>query len=307
MPDSQLIWRDVFAALTASALATSTIRLGTAVSNLSTRHRTVLASAARTLQEASDGRFILGLGRGDSSVSLVGLPPARVDEMQETVAEVRALTSGRTLSYMGRTLRLRDPYGPCPLFVAAIGPRMLRAAGAVADGVILLGGLADDMARKSLELMRAGAQEAGRHALGEVWLATYAIVTDDVDTAARQLKPLCLNIALNGGAATLAARGIKVDMPARRPEVYPDLAHAEDWDRAIELSDQYVSDAAVRLFSQDYCLTGTRDGITERLRRLRELGITGVFVQQVGSYEIPAGLMTALAPRELGACSHHRA
>ncbi|MFG2376622.1 LLM class flavin-dependent oxidoreductase [Streptomyces sp. NPDC048504] len=67
-PDSQLLWRDVFTTLTAAAFATEYIGLGTAVTNLATRHPSVVASAARSVAELAPGRFTLGLGVGNSSV-----------------------------------------------------------------------------------------------------------------------------------------------------------------------------------------------------------------------------------------------
>ncbi len=296
MPDSQLIWRDTFAALTAAALATSRVRLGTAVSNLATRHLTVLASAARTVQEASDGRFILGLGRGDSSVALIGLPHSGPAAMRVAIAQLRELLSGRPVTYPGGPVRLRDPAGPCPVFVAASGPRMLEAAGAVADGVIMLSGLTEALVAASLARVRAGAASAGRATAGEVWVAAYAVVTSDHGQAARLLKPLCLNVALNGGAAALAAQGIKVEALATRPRVYPDLAHAEDWDEAIAVADAYVPDAAARAFADRFCLVGSPAEIAAWLRKLKSLGVTGVHIQHPGSYELPTTLIERLAP-----------
>ncbi|GGM24881.1 hypothetical protein GCM10010129_81740 [Streptomyces fumigatiscleroticus] len=68
-PDSQLLWRDVFTTLTAAALGTERIGLGTAVTHLVTRHPAVVASAARSVAELAPGRFTLGRGVGDSSVA----------------------------------------------------------------------------------------------------------------------------------------------------------------------------------------------------------------------------------------------
>src|SRR5690242_4278855 len=73
LPDSQLLWRDTYGALAAMALTTSRINLGTAVSNVATRHVSVIASAVRTLQELAPDRFRLGLGTGASATRTVGL------------------------------------------------------------------------------------------------------------------------------------------------------------------------------------------------------------------------------------------
>src|SRR5215469_10468651 len=81
-PDSQLLWRDVFCVLTAAATATGRIVLGSAVTNIVTRHPTVIASAARTVAELAPGRFKLGLGVGNSSLAPIGLRPSTGREMR---------------------------------------------------------------------------------------------------------------------------------------------------------------------------------------------------------------------------------
>ena len=73
-PDSQLLWRDVYATLTVAGGATERITLGTAVTNVDTRHPSVLASAIRTVQETTAGRFVLGVGAGDSALRPIGAP-----------------------------------------------------------------------------------------------------------------------------------------------------------------------------------------------------------------------------------------
>ncbi|XUL85844.1 LLM class flavin-dependent oxidoreductase [Streptomyces galilaeus] len=141
-PDSQLLWRDVFTTLTAAAFATERIGLGTAVTNLATRHPSVVASAARSVAELAPGRFTLGLGVGNSSVGLVGLPQTGSAALREGLTMLRALLDGQEWDYEGKVRsRLRDPQPSVPLHLAAGGPRNLRLAGEIADGVILLSGV----------------------------------------------------------------------------------------------------------------------------------------------------------------------
>jgi hypothetical protein len=72
VPDSQLLWRDTFVALAFAAASTTRIALATGVTNLVTRHVTVVASAARTVQELAPGRFTLALGAGRSAADMAG-------------------------------------------------------------------------------------------------------------------------------------------------------------------------------------------------------------------------------------------
>ena len=293
MPDSPLLWRDVFGALTAAALGTERIGLGTAVSNVATRHPAVLASAARTVAELAPGRFTLGLGVGDSSVVPLGLRASTRAELTAGIAQVRALLAGDEWPYGdGIGSRLREPAPGVPIHLAASGPRNLRLAGRIADGVILLSGVSTRTLAAAMEQVRAGLQAAGRTDPDfSVTVSAYCQVTDDVSTAARQLKPICARIAQNGGAPFLALAGIELEVPPVIDGVYPDLVHAEDWARAVELCSPYVSDEAALRFAREFCLFGTPAEIVDQLGTARAAGATGVFLQHVGSYTVPHELI----------------
>ena len=74
--DSQNLAADPFAELALAASATSRILVGTAVTNPITRHPAATAAAIATVHAESDGRAVLGIGRGDSSLAHLGLSPA---------------------------------------------------------------------------------------------------------------------------------------------------------------------------------------------------------------------------------------
>ncbi|MFI7128064.1 LLM class flavin-dependent oxidoreductase [Nonomuraea sp. NPDC050153] len=286
-PDSQLLWRDVFTTLTAAALGTERIGLGTAVTNLATRHPAVLASAARSVAELAPGRFTLGLGVGNSSVGPIGMRPSTGAEIRSGFALLRALLGGEDWDFGTATSRLRDPR-PVPLFLAASGPRNLRLAGEIADGVILLSGVSPETLADASARVREGASERGPVPLVA---SAFCAVTDDVERAARRLKPICAAMAQTGGAKALALSGISLDLPDRIDGVYPDLVHAEDWDRAVEICSRWVSDEAAAAFARAFCLFGTPQEIHTRLRELGDAGVDGVYLQHVGSYDLPEELI----------------
>ncbi|WP_069816769.1 LLM class flavin-dependent oxidoreductase [Streptomyces sp. TP-A0874] len=301
-PDSQLLWRDVFTVLTAAALNTERIGLGTAVTNLVTRHPAVVASAARSVAELAPGRFTLGLGVGNSSVAPIGLRPSTGAALREGLGLLRALLSGQEWDFDGVRSRLRDPQPDVPIHVAASGPRNLRLAGETADGVILLSGASPKTLAGATARVREGAEAAGRTA-DEVPLtvSAFCAVTEDIEADARQLKPICASIAQMGGAPFLALAGIELDVPDQVEGVYPDLVHAEDWDVAVEICSEWVSDAAALRFAQEFCLFGTAKEITERLRELHATGVNGVFLQHVGSYDLPTELIESVGSAVLPA------
>ncbi|MFF7467709.1 LLM class flavin-dependent oxidoreductase [Streptomyces sp. NPDC008092] len=292
-PDSQLLWRDVFTTLTAAALGTDRIGLGTAVTNLATRHPAVVASAARSVAELAPGRFTLGLGVGNSSVGPVGLPQSTSAAMREGIRLLRALLAGVEWEFPGGVRsRLRDPGPGIPLYLAASGPKNLRLAGEIADGVILLSGVSPRTLAQATA--RVGEGAAARAARPPLTVSAFCAVTDDVEAAARQLKPICASIAQNGGAPFLALAGIDVHMPEKVEGVYPDLVHAEDWKAAVDLCSAWISDDNALRFAQEFCLFGTADEIAARLRALAAGGVDGVFLQHVGSYDPPTELIEAV-------------
>jgi 5,10-methylenetetrahydromethanopterin reductase len=305
-PDSQLLWRDVFTTLTAAALGTERIGLGTAVTNLVTRHPTVVASAARSVAELAPGRFTLGLGVGNSSVGPVGLHQGSNAAMREGLTLLRTLLNGEDWDFAGPAgtvrSRLRDPRPEVPLHLAASGPRNLRLAGEVADGAILLSGVSPRTLTGAAARVREGAQAAGR-AMTEVPLtvSAYCEVTGDIEAAARRIKPICASIAQNGGAPFLALAGIDVTVPDVIEGVYPDLVHAEDWEAAVKTASAWVDDEAALRFAEEFCLFGTAEQIAGRLRALHADGVSGVFLQHVGSYDPPTELIEAVGTSVLPA------
>jgi 5,10-methylenetetrahydromethanopterin reductase len=295
-PDSQLLWRDVFAVAAASAAATTRITLGTAVTNLVTRHPSVLASAARTVAELAPGRFVLGVGVGNSSVVPIGRRPASSELLRGGIGTIRELLTGGAVDFgEGAVSRLRDPVR-VPILLAASGPRNLRLAGEIADGAILLAGVSPEPLAAAIARVREGA--AGRGPV-PITASAYCRVTDDVERDARELKPICATIARGGGGPFLAMAGVDVRVPERLPDVYPDLVHAEDWDAAVRACDEYLSDDAAVRFARTFCLFGTSGEIVDRLLAVRAAGVDAVFLQHVGSYDLPDSLLAAIADQVL--------
>src|SRR6059036_3179006 len=95
--DSHILWQDPYPLLTATALSTSTIKLGLNVTNPGTREPTVTASAFATLQDISGGRMIMGIGRGDSARRTIGLKPVPVAEFERTLPVIKDLMNGRAV------------------------------------------------------------------------------------------------------------------------------------------------------------------------------------------------------------------
>jgi 5,10-methylenetetrahydromethanopterin reductase len=161
--DSHLIWREAYVNMAAAALNTTSVKLGTGVTNPLTRHPSVVASAYATLEELAPGRFIVGIGLGDSSVETMGMKPAKLSYFEQTIQQMRALLRGEEVQLETGKIHLKHPtINKIPIYIAASGPKMLELSGKIADGIIVLVGVADEYLRQAKAKIEAGAKAAGR-------------------------------------------------------------------------------------------------------------------------------------------------
>src|SRR5579884_904848 len=150
--DSHVLWQESFPMLAVAARETRSIRLGHFVTNPATRDPTVLASSYATLQDLSNGRMALGIGRGDSAVRYIGRQPMKVADFERACVMVKDFMNGREVHWNEKDLQLkwvRPELPEIPLWVAGYGPKALGVAGRVGDGEIIAWTMAT--ARKAAE------------------------------------------------------------------------------------------------------------------------------------------------------------
>ncbi len=133
--------REPLTVLAAAATATTTLRLGVAVTNPYVRHPVATAAAAMTIQELSNGRLVLGIGAGgELSLGPLGLRREQpVRRTEDAIRLFRAASAGRRTE--GYSPGAKPFTTELPIYVGARGERMNRLASASADGVFL-GGVA---------------------------------------------------------------------------------------------------------------------------------------------------------------------
>jgi probable F420-dependent oxidoreductase len=192
---------DAFALAGALAQATRRSTLGTAVVPVYSRTPAVLAMAASTLAQLSEGRFILGIG--SSSHTIVeewnGVAFDRpLTRVRETVAILRQALAGERTDFVGQTVRSRGlrlgsvPARPVAIYLGALREKMLALAGEVADG-LCVNLFPVSALPKMLAAYRAGARRAGRDgARDEVVCRFQVAVTEDLP-AARNLARLAFS------------------------------------------------------------------------------------------------------------------
>ena len=181
---------ETFSMLGYLAARTERIRLGVGVVNPYTRHPALLGMGAATLDRLSGGRMTLGLGRSDADViaGRMGMEyRAPLSRLRGTVAALRRMWNGERVTEDHAGVRLRNVglaihpvQDPLPIYLAAIGPRALRLAGEVADGVLLNAYAPVEYIRWAVKEVRDAASNAGRDP-GSIDITCMLIVrlTDD--------------------------------------------------------------------------------------------------------------------------------
>lgn len=267
--DTHVLFRDPYSLLTLMAQATTRMRLGTCVTNPATREPTVTASVLAVLNELSGGRMDLGIGRGDSSLRVLGKAPTTMKDLEQAVHVIRALVEGRGIEFEGATVELRwaDAH-QLPVWIAGYGPVALKLTGRIADGAMLQIG-DPDLVRWFTSQVKSSAVEAGRDPDAvQVMAAAPAHVGDLADgrDRTRWFPALVANHVVD-----LVNRYPREDLPQelttyiREREGYDYLHHAE----VGSSNASFVSDAIVDRF----CLVGS---VEQHIARLRDLAAAGV-------------------------------
>ena len=144
------LWRDAFVPLTAIAMETKRVRIGTAIALVMARSPALMELHASSVDELSGGRLVLGIGPGPKAWNenwhgVRFYPPAPyLREYTEVLRLMWTAHSGRSIDYEGKYLKIRGyqrfpvPYRErIPIYFGAVMPRLLHATGAVADGLCL--------------------------------------------------------------------------------------------------------------------------------------------------------------------------
>ena len=191
---------DQFSLLTACALATNRIRLGTAISSVFVRTAPTIAMAAACVDHFSNGRFVLGLGSSHKVQVEIehGIRYADpVTRVRETVEVVRALLRDGAVSFRGKTITIehfdlwfKPAHNSVPIYLSALFPQMLSLCGEVAQGLLMVFATPGALST-AVEHLSAGAARAGRD-VKEIEIASLlpASVAEDREVAYERARPV---------------------------------------------------------------------------------------------------------------------
>ena len=265
---------DQFTTLTACALATERIKLGTSIVSVFVRSAPTIAMAAACVDHFSRGRFILGLG-SSHRVQVEGehgLPYSRpVQRLRETVEIVRALLRQGEAAYRGEIFDIKRfdmwfrPFRrEMPIYLAAVFPKMLQICGEISHGAMLTwttpGGT-----RKAAQMVAQGARAAGRRP-EEVEIANLITTSVSLDGPA-DIEGIRSSLAFYAGFfprynRALAEQGFPEEASAIR-QAYLEGRRGKDLARLVP--DQMVNAIAA---------IGTPDECKQRIEEYRRAGAT---------------------------------
>jgi probable F420-dependent oxidoreductase len=274
---------DGFTTLALAVPVTERMRLATGIVNPFTRGPAVLAQTAAALQEASEGRFVLGLG---SSSDVVverfndGTFAKPLSKVREAVQRLRPVLSAPPEKGLGG-LRLERPVtDTVPIVLAALRARMLGLAGELADGAFT-NFLPLSGAERVAAAYRAGAATVGRDP-GELVCRFFVLPGDQGHELARMMF-------VNYGSVPVYTEFFRWLGWGERLDPMVEAYRAGDRTRALELApDDLISEIYV---------TGGYDEIRERLEQFVQRGVTTSVLAPVCTPELLPELIAALAPR----------
>jgi probable F420-dependent oxidoreductase len=266
---------DCFSPLAVVAAATH-LRVGTAIANVYTRGPATLAMCAAGLAEVAPGRFCLGIGAGSQPIVETwngvqfSRPAARVREMtlflRKVLAGERVVFRGETFAVEGFRLS-RPPAAPVPIYIAALRPVMLRAAGELGDGTIVNWLSAEDV-RKSVQVVREAAAQAGRDPQTiEITARLFVCVdppTPEADIGVRRHINTYLNVPVYQAFQKWLGRG-----EALTP-MWQAWSSGDRKGAVAAIPERVVNDLIIR---------GSREEMRAHVRRYMDAGVDTAFLQ----------------------------
>ncbi len=273
---------------------TSRMRLGSSAIQIGTRTPVLIAQTAMTLDEMSDGRFLLGLGTSGPQVmeGLHGVGFAHpLGRTRETVEVIRQVFAGEKVDYAGKHIAIPLPGGhgrpmrtslaarDIPIYLATQSPLLLEYTGEAANGWLGTA-FVPEGADALLDPMRRGAERAGR-TLADLDLCQGAEVAfaDDEAHLASMVATRKPGLAFSLGGMGTASKNFYY-------EAYRRQGWGERADRIRELWLGGDRDAAAAAVSDEMVLAttliGSEEMVTERLRVWQDVGVTTVRLYPAG-------------------------
>jgi 5,10-methylenetetrahydromethanopterin reductase len=277
--------RDAISNVSCVAFSTKRIGIGCGVLNPYTRNPVLVAETMATLNELSDGRMRLGLGTGVISlVENMGIELRHpVRGMSEAVEMIRRLLSGEEVNFAGSMfsanhVRLgHNPYLelaktdfeilPLPIYLAAVKPKMLELAGAIADGVLFTAGYSAKNVREAIPRIEEGARKSGK-SMGDLRVAAY--IASNLGKASTEIKGFVAFSVAHSRTESVASASI----PKCRVKAIRDAVLSRGIRAAADLVTEDLID--------EFTACGTKRQIQSKVEEFRSAGVTEPILAPIG-------------------------
>jgi probable F420-dependent oxidoreductase len=272
--DSHILWRECYPAMAMCMEHTSKISFGPCVTNPNARDWSLAASLFGSLALQSNGRFHVGLGRGDSSVRVMGKKPANLARVAEFTHKVKAMVRGEEVSYGECPEPVKLPWATgyeLPVYIGAYGPKALQTAGEVGDGVIL------QIAEPSLvkwfadQAINAG-KAAGRDMSDFQVIASAPAFTGDMDHCIDKTKWFPAMVG-NHVADIVEKYGANSGVVPESLTSYIEQRKGYDYSKHGQSDNPYL-DFITPDIVESFCVLGSIDAHIAKLLELEKAGTT---------------------------------
>lgn len=273
--DSHILWRECYPVIAMCMEHTKKMRFGPCVTNPNVRDWSLAASLFASLAKQSGGRIDIGLGRGDSSVRVMGKKPATLARLAEFTEKVKAMVRGEEVMYEGCSVPVKFPWADgyeLPVWIGAYGPKALRTAGEVGEGLILQ--IADPALCKWFadHAINAG-KEAGRDMSDfKIMAAAPAFIGDTMEECIEPTKWFPAMVG-NHVADIVEKYGSGTSEVPGSLTSYIESRKGYDYSKHGQSDNPYL-DFITPDIVKSFCVLGNTDQHVEKLTRLKDVGIT---------------------------------
>ena len=278
--DSHIIWSDPYTQIAASMQHTDRVRYGPLVTNPKVRDWSVAASVFATLNRMSGGRMDMAIGRGDSSMRVMGKKPATLATLIECVEAIRTMTQGDTYTYDGSPNPVFMDWTEgheLPVWIAAYGPKALKVAGEHGDGLVIQ--LADPgLCQWFTEQAKAGGEATGRDMSKFRVLSCAPVWIGDVEKGVQQTSWFPAVVG-NHVADIVEKYGKNTDLVPDSLTKFIETRQGKGADEGYDYRKHAVKDSDNLYYvnnavTESFCIVGPPEAHVEKLKQLEAAGVT---------------------------------
>ncbi|MEM7540669.1 MAG: LLM class flavin-dependent oxidoreductase [Pseudomonadota bacterium] len=306
--DTQMLGSEVYATMALCADRTEKIVIGPGVTNPKSRISPLSACGMATINQIAPGRVVMGIGTGNTTRRTMGMPAAKMAELEDHIRVCKGLFNGDTVDYSEgdrhRKIKFLNPdlgfinvSDEIPIYISASGPKVAQMAGRIADGLILFGAVHPDIVKWMVSNMRQGAEEAGRDpdSIYVLSMTAFYLTESDEQIETREVReavgPM---VASSSNIFALSCHKDPNLLPAdfqkdlmdfvgvyREPDAPVETRHLKLYSGYLQqLKDEHEALMTKKII-QATTLTGTKQEVLGMIEAMRDAGVHQVAIQPI--------------------------